>query len=199
MSRSSLHSVTPQSSSSTAEYSIEERRLLLSIAHRSIVSTFRGQSKLEEVFSAHLSQPRGVFTTLHLRGDLRGCVGYAMPVLPLHLAVAETAKAAAFEDSRFLPVSEAEATELEISLSVLSPLFPIQAEDVQVGRHGLVASLGEFRGLLLPQVPVECSWDRETFLEQTCRKAGLPMDSWRKGAKFEAFTAEVFGDADVSP
>ena len=199
MSRSSLHSVIPQSSSSTAEYSIEERRLLLSIAHRSIVSIFRGQSKLEEVFSAHLSQPRGVFTTLHLRGDLRGCVGYAMPVLPLHLAVAETAKAAAFEDSRFLPVSEAEATELEISLSVLSPLFPIQAEDVQVGRHGLVASLGEFRGLLLPQVPVECNWDRETFLEQTCRKAGLPMDSWRKGAKFEAFTAEVFGDADVPP
>ena len=197
MSRSSLHSVTPQSSSSTAEYSLEERRLLLHIAHRSVLSTFREQPELEEVFSPHLRQPRGVFTTLHLRGDLRGCVGYAMPVLPLHLAVVETAKAAAFEDSRFLPVSEAEAAELEISLSILSPLFPIEAENVQVGRHGLVASLGGFRGLLLPQVPVECGWDRETFLEQTCRKAGLPVDSWRKGATFEAFTAEVFGDADL--
>ncbi len=197
MSRSSLHSVTPQSSSSSPEYSIEERRLLLRIAHRSILSTFREQPQLESVCSAHLEEHRGVFTTLHLGGDLRGCVGYAMPVLPLHLAVAETAKAAAFEDSRFLPVTEPEATELGISLSVLSPLFPIRPDDVQVGRHGLLASLGGFRGLLLPQVPVECGWDRETFLEQTCRKAGLSLDAWRKGAKFEAFTAEVFGDEDV--
>ena len=197
MSRSSLHSVTPQSSSSGAEYSIEERRSLLRIAHRSILSTFREQPRIEDPFPAHLSEHRGVFTTLHLRGQLRGCVGYAMPVLPLHVAVGETAKAAAFEDSRFLPISEEEAIELEISLSILSPLVPIQPEDVQVGRHGLVASLGGFRGLLLPQVPVECGWDRETFLQQTCRKAGLPVDAWRKGAKFEAFTAEVFGDADV--
>lgn len=199
MSRSSPHSVTRQSSDVTAEYSLEERRLLLGIAHRSILSAFREQPQSNEAFSPHLCQPRGAFTTIYLGGDLRGCVGYAMPVLPLHRAVAETARAAAFEDSRFLPVSEVEATELEISLSVLSPLFPIQPEDVQVGRHGLVASLGACRGLLLPQVPVECGWDRETFLEQTCRKAGLPMNSWRTGAKFEAFTAEVFGDADVTP
>lgn len=197
MSRSSLHSVTPQSSGAPPEYSLEERRLLLLIAHRSILSAFREQPEAEDAYPPHLKEPRGVFTTLHLRGDLRGCVGYAMPVLPLRRAVEETAKAAAFEDSRFPPVSEAEAAELEISLSILSPLFPIKPEDVQVGLHGLVASFGGYRGLLLPQVPVECGWDRETFLEQTCRKAGLPMDSWRKGAKFEAFTAEVFGDADV--
>lgn len=198
MSRSSLHSVTRQSSGLTAEYSFAERRLLLGIAHRSILSAFRDQPKPEDAFSPRLSELRGVFTTLYLGGELRGCIGYAMPVLPLDRAVAETASAAAFEDSRFLPVSEAEAGELEISLSVLSPLFPIQPSDVQVGRHGLVASFGGYRGLLLPQVPVECGWDRETFLEQTCRKAGLPIDSWRKGAKFEAFTAEVFGDADVA-
>jgi AmmeMemoRadiSam system protein A len=197
MSRSSPHSATPQSNSSSPEYSLEERRLLLGIAHRSILSTFHEQPKLEHLCSAHLTERRGVFTTLHLRGDLRGCVGYAMPVLPLHQAVAETAKAAAFEDSRFLPVGEAEATELEISLSILSPLFSIQPEEVQVGRHGLVASLGAFRGLLLPQVPVECGWDRETFLQQTCRKAGLPPDACHKGVQFEAFTAEVFGDADI--
>jgi AmmeMemoRadiSam system protein A len=197
MSRSSLHSVTPQSSGS-AEYSLEERRLLLHIAHGSILSTFREQPTSQDSYSAHLKEHRGVFTTLYLRGHLRGCVGYAMPVLPLHMAVAETAKAAAFEDSRFLPVTEVEAAELEISLSILSPLFPIQPEDVQVGRHGLVASFGALRGLLLPQVPVESGWERETFLEQTCRKAGLPMDAWRKGAKFEAFTAEVFCDANVS-
>lgn len=197
MSRSSLHSATPQSSGAVPEYSLEERRLLLRIAHRSILSFFREQPEAEDSYSAHLKEPRGVFTTLHLGGDLRGCVGYAMPVLPLVVAVAETAKAAAFEDSRFAPVSGDEASELEISLSVLSPLFPVKPEEVQVGRHGLVASFGGYRGLLLPQVPVECGWDRETFLEQSCRKAGLPMDAWHKGAKFEAFTAEVFGDADV--
>ena len=86
---------------------------------------------------------------------------------------------------------------LEISLSVLSRLFPIHPDAVEVGRHGLVISEGARRGLLLPQVPVEHAWDRETFLEQTCRKAGLPLDAWRKAATLEAFTAEVFGDADL--
>ena len=137
---------------------------------------------------------RGVFTTLYLHGNLRGCVGYAIPVVPLYQAVAETARSAAFEDSRFQPVGRQEAPELEISLSVLSPLFPIQPEDVEVGRHGLVISLGAHRGLLLPQVPGEYGWDRETFLQQTCRKAGLASDAWRKGASLEAFKAEVFGD-----
>lgn len=197
MSRSFLHSVTPQSSSASQEYSSEERRLLLRVAHRSILATFHEQAKSEESYSAHLEELRGVFTTLHLGGNLRGCVGYALPVLPLHRAVAETAKAAAFEDSRFPPITEAEASQLEISLSILSPLSAVQPQDVQVGRHGLVASFGPYRGLLLPQVPVESGWDRVTFLEQTCRKAGLPLHAWHKGVKFEAFTAEVFGDADL--
>ena len=87
-----------------------------------------------------------------------------MPVAPLYRAVAETARAAAFEDSRFLPVTKEEAPQLEISLSVLSRLFPIQPEAVEVGRHGLVISQGVRRGLLLPQVPVEHGWDRKTFL-----------------------------------
>jgi AmmeMemoRadiSam system protein A len=130
--------------------------------------------------------------------QLRGCVGYAMPVAPLYRAVAETARAAAFEDSRFFPVTREEAPRLEVSLSVLSRLFAIHPDAVEVGRHGLVVSQGGRRGLLLPQVPTEHDWDRETFLEQTCRKAGLPEDAWRKGASIEAFTAEVFCDADVA-
>jgi AmmeMemoRadiSam system protein A len=113
----------------------------------------------------------------------------------LYLAVAETARAAAFDDSRFSPVTKQEAVELGISLSVLSRLFPIRPDEVEVGLHGLVISFGSHRGLLLPQVPVEYDWDRETFLGQTCRKAGLPPDAWRKGAALEAFTAEVFGDS----
>jgi AmmeMemoRadiSam system protein A len=180
----------------TAEFSIEERRLLLGVAHEAIISVFTGVEP-GAVSSSHLSELRGVFTTLYLGGDLRGCVGYATPIAPLYRAVSETARAAAFEDSRFLPVTEEEAPRLEICLSVLSRLFPIEPEQVEVGHHGLVICLGARRGLLLPQVPVEYDWDRETFLEQVCRKAGLPFDALRQGAILEAFTAEVFGDGDV--
>ena len=188
------------------EFSLEQRRTLLRIAHQAILSALERQPLPEAPPSlAGLSDPRGVFTTLYLPGDLhgdphrelRGCVGYALPIAPLYRAVAETARAAAFEDSRFLPVTREEALELEVSLSVLSRLFPIHPEAVEVGRHGLVIAHGARRGLLLPQVPVENGWDRETFLEQTCRKAGLPLDSWRKNATIDAFTAEVFADADV--
>ena len=185
-----------------AEFSLEQRRTLLRIAHRAILSALDRQPLPEPPPSSlRLSEPRGVFTTLYLSGDfhrqLRGCVGYAAPIAPLYRAVAETARAAAFDDSRFLPVTKEEALKLEVSLSVLSRLFPIHPEAVEVGRHGLVISDGARRGLLLPQVSLENSWDRETFLAQTCRKAGLPADAWRKAATIEAFTAEVFGDADV--
>lgn len=184
------------------EFSLEQRRTLLAIAHRAILSTLEGQPLPDAPPSIPgLAEPRGVFTTLYLKGDpqgeLRGCVGYVTPIAPLYRAVAETARAAAFEDHRFLPVTKDEASKLEVSLSVLSRLFPIHPEAVEVGRHGLLLSGGGRRGLLLPQVPIEYGWDRETFLEQTCRKAGLPPDAWRKNATIEAFTAEVFGDADV--
>jgi AmmeMemoRadiSam system protein A len=176
------------------DLSPDDRKTLLRIAHESILSAFTDRAVPKPPPSANLSEPRGVFTTLYLHGNLRGCVGYAMPVSPLYLAVAETARAAAFEDTRFQPVDYPQARQLKVSLSVLSPLSAIQPDDVEVGRHGLVVSLGGRRGLLLPQVPSEHGWDRETFLEQTCRKAGLPADAWRKGASLEAFTAEVFGD-----
>jgi AmmeMemoRadiSam system protein A len=192
----------PDPAPQTPEFSLEQRRTLLRIAHRAILSVLERQPFPEPPASSPgLSDPRGVFTTLYLPGvlhrQLRGCVGYAAPIAPLDRAVAETARAAAFEDSRFLPVTKEEALKLEVSLSVLSRLFPIHPEAVKVGRHGLVISDGARRGLLLPQVSLENGWDRETFLEQTCRKAGLPLNAWRKAATIEAFTAEVFDDADV--
>jgi AmmeMemoRadiSam system protein A len=197
------------------DLSLEQRQTLLRIAHEAILSFLERRPFPAAPLSTTISEPRGVFTTLYLRHDhlpadhlpsdlhrdrhrrLRGCVGYAMPVAPLYRAVAETARAAAFEDSRFLPVTLEEASRLQVSLSVLSPLFPIHPEAVEVGSHGLLISDGARRGLLLPQVPVENVWGRETFLEQTCRKAGLPPDAWRKDATIEAFTAEVFSDADA--
>jgi AmmeMemoRadiSam system protein A len=183
-------------SAASPEFSLEQRQILLRIAHEAILCAVERRSIAASApRDVRLAEERGVFTTLYLQGQLRGCVGYAVPVAPLHLAVAETARAAAFEDTRFVPVTKEEALRLEISLSVLSRLFPIYAEGVEVGRHGLVISHGACRGLLLPQVPVEHGWNRESFLDQTCRKAGLPLDAWRKGATIEAFTAEVFSDA----
>ena len=177
-----------------AEYSTEERRLLLRLAHDAVKSLVLEQAPCEEIPGQHMEEPRGVFTTLYLHGKLRGCVGYVAPVLPLHRAVFETARAAASQDTRFTPVTRDEVHVLQVSLSILSPLFPIEAARVEIGRHGLVVSSGVRRGLLLPQVPVEHGWSRQEFLEQTCRKAGLDRDAWKAGATLEAFTAEVFGD-----
>jgi AmmeMemoRadiSam system protein A len=176
------------------EFSSEERQLLLRLAHHAIASAFQGGEVQATPPSAHLAEARGVFTTLYYRGELRGCVGYVLPVAPLFLAVAQSARAAAFEDRRFSPVRVEELSGLRVSLSVLSPLQPIQPDQIELGVHGLVISRDGRRGLLLPQVPLEHGWDRVTFLEQTCRKAGLPLDSWQSGAALEAFTAEVFGD-----
>lgn len=190
------------------EYNLDERELLLRLAHAAIICTIEGrdldplaasaQPRIPEHLVENLSRPRGAFTTLYAKSKdkLRGCVGYPTALLPLYRTVIETARAAAFDDPRFVPVTMAEAPDLLISISVLSPLFPIPAEAVEVGRHGLLITDGSRRGLLLPQVPVEHAWDRVAYLEQTCRKAGLPLDAWRNPQiKIEAFTAEVFADA----
>jgi AmmeMemoRadiSam system protein A len=179
----------------TAEYSREERTWLLRLAHDSILTALRRQEPVVEAPSPHMAQPRGAFTTLHIHGELRGCVGYVFPISPLYRTVLETARSAAFEDSRFSPVTTADTGLLEIEISVLSLIQPIKPEEVEVGKHGLLVTSSGKRGLLLPQVPLEHHWDRVTFLEQVCRKAGLPLDSWQRGANLEAFTAEVFGDA----
>src|SRR5512146_557723 len=195
-SSSGQSAATPQPSSSSAlgEYSPEERELLLRLAHQAIDTALEERELALPVIPEHLQQQRGAFTTLHLLGEVRGCVGYVFPVSPLFQTVIETARAAAFQDVRFFPVTREEAAQLLISISVLSPLFPIQAEDLQLGKHGLLITRGNRRGLLLPQVPAEHGWDLKTFLEQTCRKAGLPPDAWQHEATLEAFTAEIFGE-----
>jgi AmmeMemoRadiSam system protein A len=182
------------SSQIEAEFSADERRFLLKLAHEAIDAAVQGREADTTPPSEHLAEKRGAFTTLHLHGQLRGCVGYVFAVRPLSHTIAETAVAAALHDTRFLPVTPEEAREIDIEISVLSPLKPIDPEDVEVGKHGLVVTLSGRRGLLLPQVPQEYGWDRETFLSETCRKAGLPADAWEHGATLEAFTAEVFSE-----
>jgi AmmeMemoRadiSam system protein A len=194
---SHVDSGSARASASPDEFTPEERRILLKLAHEAILSALEKREISLDPPSPHLAEARGAFTTIFFHGELRGCVGYVIPVASLYRTVAETARSAAFEDTRFPPVTHQEAANLEVSLSILSPLQVIKAEEVEVGRHGLLISHHGNRGLLLPQVPVEHGWDRVKFLEQTCRKAGLPLDAWQKGATIEAFTAEVFGDEDV--
>jgi AmmeMemoRadiSam system protein A len=178
----------------TQEFSQEERDVLLKLAHRAIESALDRTALPLDAPSPHLAEPRGAFTTLYHEGELRGCVGHVVAASSLYRTVAETAQAAAFQDIRFSPLTRQELARLTVSLSILSPIMEIQPSEVEVGKHGLMVSLAGRRGLLLPQVPVEHRWDRIQFLEETCRKAGLPAYAWKQGAKLEAFTAEVFGD-----
>ena len=137
----------------------------------------------------------GVFVTIHRRGELRGCIGHLEPDDSLSRIVARCAVAACSDDPRFPAVTPDELPQIQIELSVLGPLEPAAGpSDVEVGRHGLVIEMGRLRGLLLPQVATEWHWDAATFLAQTCRKAGLPADSWRHGATVWRFEAEVFGE-----
>jgi AmmeMemoRadiSam system protein A len=138
----------------------------------------------------------GAFVTLRINGELRGCIGYPEPHLPLAEAVERCAVSAAISDPRFPALSSAEWGSVEVEISVLGPIEPVtDIADVVAGRHGLVVELGRRRGLLLPQVAIEWDWDAKEFASQTCIKAGLPRDAWQKGAKLFKFEAEVFGES----
>jgi hypothetical protein len=178
-------------------FSAEEKTQLLRLA-RSAVTEFVTRRVVVEDRTGNpkFLAPRGVFVTLKKRGDLRGCIGYIEPVAPLGRAVIETAIYAATQDPRFPPVAPEEVPGLEFEISVLTPLKDIGNPDlVRVGRHGIIISRDGQRGVLLPQVPVENGWDRETFLCEGCLKAGLPADAWKKGAKIQVFEAIVFHEA----
>lgn len=179
-------------SATPSEYSTEERTSLLRLARNAIAFAVGEPVTSEAIPTQHLLEPRGAFTTLHYAGALRGCIGFIEPLYPLWETVQHTARAAAFDDPRFPPLTRDEFPDTELEISVMSLLRPIAPEEVVVGVHGLIVSQHGRRGLLLPQVAPEWGWDRETFLSQTCLKAGLPPDAWRKGAMLEAFTAEVF-------
>ncbi len=142
-------------SQEACEYSAAERQLLLRLAHDSIEAWLEDCELDLTPPSPHLTEPRGAFTTLHLGERLRGCIGYVFPTDSLYKTVADTAKAAAFDDPRFEPVTRAEAPDLKVEISVLSPLQPISPDEVVVGKHGLIVTYGSRRGLLLPQVPIE--------------------------------------------
>src|SRR5262249_28524378 len=137
----------------------------------------------------------GVFVTLHVKQKLRGCIGVIETAEPLAASIAHCAAGAALHDPRFSPVRADELDSLQIEISLLSPPFPIRTEQFEICRHCLSAAKDRKRGLLLPQVATEHALDQETFLAETCRKAGLPREAWRtEEVEILGFTCEVFSD-----
>lgn len=179
------------------ELTPEERKSLLTIARQTLEVYLRsGVRPKVEPLTERLKKKQGVFVTLHKHGELRGCIGYVEGIKPLYLAVQDMAISAATEDPRFPPVTASELKDIDIEITVLSPLRRIVSPDsVIVGKHGLVIRRGFYSGLLLPQVPVEQKWNREQFLIHTCLKAGLPPDAYKDPkAELYVFTGEVFGE-----
>ncbi|MGO9239897.1 MAG: AmmeMemoRadiSam system protein B [Bryobacteraceae bacterium] len=176
----------------------QEKAELLSLAHRSVEAAVKEHKLYDYTVegSSSLTQERGAFVTLREHGDLRGCIGYTSPIKPLPLVVRDVAAYAAMQDPRFSPVSPQELGQLEYEISVLSPLHHLRdTRQIEIGTDGLLIVKGDKEGLLLPQVASDEHWDRKTFLEQLCRKAGLPTDAWRDPASdIFAFTALVFGE-----
>jgi len=155
----------------------------------------RGKAVPEfNVDSPTLKENRGAFVTITKKGQLRGCIGYIEGRGPLHKTVEEVAEAAAFGDPRFGSVTEKELPDLEYEISVLTPLQRItDVKEIEVGKHGIYMKKGWNSGLLLPQVATEYGWDRQTFLEHTCQKAGLPTNAWKdKSTEIYIFSADIF-------
>ena len=186
-----------ESNNESASISEEDRKLLFEIAWNSINSGVKNENPKEiSVTSDVLKEKRGAFVTIKKHGQLRGCIGYIIAVKPLYQTVNEVARLAALEDYRFTPVTEDELKDLKLEISVLSPMEQLDnPEDVVVGKHGLLIRRGSRQGVLLPQVPVEQKWDKHTYLQHICMKAGLPTDAWKKeGTQLFVFTAEVFSE-----
>ena len=176
-----------------------QRRQLLEIARDAIAATLGRASSQIHPTDGFLAREAGAFVTLHIHGELRGCIGQVEADRPLADVVASCAVSAARSDPRFPPVTAEELDTVDIEVSVLSGFDPVHSiADIEVGRHGLLIESGWRRGLLLPQVATEWQWDAETFLSQTCRKAGLPPDSWKHAptVKLWRFEAEVFGEKE---
>jgi len=174
-----------------------DRALLLKLAREAIQAYLGVAPAHVPAAGGVLGEPGGAFVTLHKHGELRGCIGHIEANEPLGKVVTRCAVAAASTDPRFPPITADELRQIEIEISLLGPLEPIDGPgEIEVGRHGLVVEQGWQRGLLLPQVAPEWNWDADAFLAHTCHKAGLPPDAWKHGARIFRFEAEVFGEGE---
>jgi AmmeMemoRadiSam system protein B/AmmeMemoRadiSam system protein A len=186
-----------RSSTSGADLGLseEDKSILHTIARTAIESHSLGKTPPAiPITSQILKEKRGAFVTLHNQANLRGCIGYIRAQKPLYQTIREMAIAAAFQDSRFKPVTQGELDDLDIEISVLTPLKKISdVAEITVGKHGIYIIKDYHSGLLLPQVAVENRWNRESFVKHTCTKAGLPEDAWKdKSTEIYIFSADIF-------
>jgi AmmeMemoRadiSam system protein A len=174
----------------------DDQQLLLQIARDAVRSYLSSQSpRLPGVPPGVLTETHGIFVSIHEGKELRGCIGNIHPAGPLYRSAAECAIAAAVGDPRFMPLMIADLPRVEFEISVLSSMEPVKdVREIEVGKHGLLISKGNARGLLLPQVATMYGWSRERFIQETCIKAGLRPDDWKEDATIQHFTAFVFGE-----
>ncbi len=175
----------------------DEKRLALSIARTAISSALNGEDyKAVKIPEGSALQARlGLFVTLHKNHHLRGCIGNFTSELPLYENIIEMAHSAAFSDPRFTPLTLEELPNIHIEISVLSAMRKIKdVSEIEVGRHGIFIEKGYARGVLLPQVATENNFDRETFLEHTCMKAGLAPGCWTEDVNIFIFEADIFSE-----
>jgi len=188
------------------EVSLQEGKFLVELARKTVEEYLKSKKRISapENISEKLLQPCGVFVTINTIRDgekeLRGCIGYPYPTTPLVQAVIESAISSATQDPRFYPLSLSDLDNVVFEVSVLTPPQLIEVKKpseylpkIMVGKDGLIVERGMFKGLLLPQVPVEWEWDEEEFLCQCCTKAGLPPDCWLlENTKIYKFQAIIF-------
>jgi AmmeMemoRadiSam system protein A len=182
------------------ELTLEHKKTLVKIARESIISAVNGKAvpryKINDVV---LNTMCGAFVSLHADGNLRGCIGNITAETPLWETVRNMAIESALRDPRFPPISPYELENVDIEISVLSPLKRIKnLEEIKVGKHGLFIKKGFYQGLLLPQVATDYKWNKIQFLEQTCYKAGLGKDCYKKETtEIFIFSAIVFGEKEL--
>ena len=177
-------------------------QFLIEIAGKTIKNYLETKKilKLEEDnLESFFKEKRGVFVSLHINENLRGCIGYILPVKPLYIAVIENAYNAAFKDPRFSPLSKQEYENLDIEISVLSIPEKIGSyKEIVIGRHGVILKNGFYQAVFLPQVAVEQSWDVETMLAHLSIKASGDANLWKnQGTGFETFEAEIISKKTI--
>lgn len=174
----------------------DDCRRLLAIARSALEARVRRETDRTPTISGALATPHGAFVSIHHDDDLRGCLGRVEADWAIARVVAHLGRAVADSDPRFPPVTVAELPVLTIEISILSPEREMRsADEIEIGRHGLMVERGLRRGTLLPQVAAERQWDVATFLEHTCLKAGLPADAWTRDARVLLFEAQVFAES----
>ncbi len=180
-------------------FKLEQGKKLIELARHAIETYFERKTLSLESYKV-FSEKLGVFVTLKLNGKLKGCIGFTEPTMELYRAVVRAARAAAFEDTRFKPLTKEEFNEIEVEISILTKPELIRVlryeeyfKKIVVGRDGLILKAGVYSGLLLPQVPLEYNWDVEKYLRQLCMKAGASMDAWKTSLIYK-FHAQIFAE-----